>query len=223
MCSISHTKHLMVLHTAFFILGWHEMKQYLYDEMGWCKLCAFGHFVRVTWTQVLWAWQLLSYSWVGNAYSVDTLNKRMAHGVWQREIPSGCSEAHAVWDLSAELSVWRLWLTTAPWNKSETTDQADLFCVSRAMKKGLEGLRGKLAYKQVTFYLSALPISPQCFMAYLVKIVFVKWILDWLCSLSSESSPTEVMHLIQIRLVSVLPAAVINCKGNPSLKGREGF
>lgn len=86
MCSISHTNHLMVLHTAFFILGWHEMKQYQYDEMGWCKLYAFGHFVRVTWTQVLWAWQLLRYSRVGNAYSVDTLNKRMAHGVWQREI-----------------------------------------------------------------------------------------------------------------------------------------
>lgn len=183
LCSVSHTKHLMVLHIAFFTLGWHEMKQYLYDEMGWCKLCAFDYFVRVTWTQVLWAWQLLSYSRVGNAYSVDTLNQKMAHRVWQREITSDCPEAHAVCDLSVELSVWRLWLTTAPWNKSDTTGQVDLLC--GAMKKGLEGLRGKLAYIQVTFYLSALPISPQCFMAYLVKTVFAKWILDWLCSLSS--------------------------------------
>lgn len=180
MCSVSHTKHLMVLHIAF-TLGWHEMKQYLYDEMGWCRLCSFNYFVRVTWTQVLWAWRLLSYSRVGNAYSVDTLNQRMAHRVWQREISSDCSEAHTVCDLSVELSVWRPWLTTAPWNKSDTTGQV----CTQSNEEGTRRPQRKASLHTCDFYLSALPISPQCFMAYLVKTVFAKWILDWLCSLSS--------------------------------------
>lgn len=65
-----------------------------------------------------------------------------------------------MWDLPAEPSVWRLWLTTAPWNESETTGQVDLLCVPRAMKKGVEGLRGKLAYIQVTFLPLCTPYFP---------------------------------------------------------------
>lgn len=181
LCSVSHTKHLMVLHIAFFTLGWHEMKQYLYDEMERCRLCAFDYFVRVTWTQVLWAWWLLSYSRVGNAYSVDTLNQRMAHRVWQCEINQAAQKYTLCVIYLQNLQFggygWQQLLET------KVTPQAK--CVPRAMKKGLEGLKGKLAYIQGTFYFSALPISPQCFMAYLVKTVFAKWILDWLCSLSS--------------------------------------
>lgn len=54
-------------------------------------------------------------------------------------------------------------------------------------------------------------------------ILFAKWILDWLKSLTSLSSPAEVMHLTQIRLLPIPRAPVINCKVKPALKGREGF